>query len=263
VEYDGTDFCGFQFQPHMRTVAGELEATLSRLFDEPVKIAAAGRTDAGVHAVGQVISFATERDFPTERLALAANSLLPLDVSLREAARVPAGFSARLHALERRYTYVILNRTQPLATLRRFSHHEHRELDLARMRHAARDFEGTHDFISFCGVMPNDGNTVRTVRAVEIESEPPLLRLHFAAKGFLHRMVRVMTGTLLEIAVGRRPADAVPALLAARDRTVAGPTVPPQGLFLVGVAYADFDSNPGNLLPIGRIGSQRQSSEGT
>lgn len=255
MEYDGTDFCGFQYQPGVRTVAGVLEATLSRLFDEPVKIAAAGRTDAGVHAVGQVISFSTQRDFPFERLALAANSLLPLDVSVREAVRVPAGFSARFHARERRYTYLIVNRAQPLATLRRFSHHEHRALDIVRLRQAARDLVGTHDFVSFCGVLPNDGNTVRTIRAVEIEDEPPLLRLHFAAQGFLHRMVRVMTGTLLEIAVGRREVDAVPALLAARDRTAAGPTVPPQGLFLVGVGYADFDSNPDDLLPIGRIQS--------
>jgi tRNA pseudouridine38-40 synthase len=255
VEYDGTDFCGLQYQPDVRTVAGDLEATLSRLFDEPVKIAAAGRTDAGVHAVGQVISFESDRDFPIERLALAANSLLPLDVSLREAARAPSGFSARLHALERRYTYVIVNRAQPLATLRRFSHHEHRELDIDRLQRAAQDFVGTHDFLTFCGVLPNDGNTVRTMHTVELEHEPPFLRLHFAAKGFLHRMVRVMTGTLLEIGVGRREAEAIPGLLAARDRTLAGPTVPPQGLFLVGVAYAGFDSNPNNALAIGRAGS--------
>jgi len=251
VEYDGTDFCGFQYQPDVRTVAGELETTLSRLFDEPVKIAAAGRTDAGVHAVGQVVSFESDREFPIGRLALAANSLLPLDVSVREAARLHGGFSARLHALERRYTYVIVNRPQPLAALRRFSHHEHRELDIAALETAARDFVGTHDFVTFCGVLPNDGNTIRTVHAVEITYAPPVLRLHFAAKGFLHRMVRVMTGTLLEIAAGRRDAQTIPALLAARDRTLAGPTVPPQGLFLVGVRYADFDSNPRNALPIG------------
>lgn len=225
---------------------------LSQLFDEPIKIGAAGRTDAGVHAVGQVISFTTERTFPIERLALAANSLLPLDVSLREAALVANGFSARLDARERRYTYVIVNRSQPLAVLRRFSHHEHRALDLEALRRAANDFVGTHDFTTFCGIAPKDGNAERTVYAVEVESDPPLLRLHFRARGFLHRMVRVMTGTLLEIASQRRAADSVPALLAARDRAAGGMTAPAAGLFLVGVRYDDFDSNPTNTLPLGR-----------
>lgn len=238
---------GFQYQPFsLRTVAGELEAALSRIFDQPVKIAGAGRTDAGVHAVGQVISFTIERASPIEKLALALNGCLPADVSVRSADVVADGFSARFDALERRYTYVILNRPERSPALRRYAHHVYRTLDVDVLRRAAGDFTGTHDFVSFCGVLPDDGNTVRMVYGVEAEYDPPMLRLHFRARSFLHRMVRVMTGTLLEIASGRRAPDSIPALLAARDRSLAGVTVPPQGLSFSGVRYADFDSNPGD-----------------
>ncbi len=245
VEYDGTDFCGFQFQPQVRTVAGTLESTFSRLFDQPVKVSCAGRTDAGVHAVAQVVSFRAHARFPIEKFGLAANSSLPWDLSVREAARVAAGFDARAAALERRYTYVVLNRQAPSAVLRRFTHFEHRSLDLELMRSAAAPLVGEHDFVSFCGVLPERGGTVRTLYAVEIERRGDLVRLHFSAAGFLHRMVRTIAGTLLEVGSGRREPGAMEGILAARDRRAAGFTAPAQGLFFVGVRYADFDSGLG------------------
>ena len=215
---------------------------LSRLFDRSVKVTGAGRTDAGVHALGQVVSFVSHGAFPIEKLALALNSALPRDLTARDAARVESGFSARLHALERAYTYVVHNRREPSAVLRRFAHHEHRALDLERMREAAGAFVGTHDFVTFCGVLPERGGTVRTLRALELEREGELLRLHFRADGFLHRMVRVLSGTLLDVGAGRRQPGEAAAMLAARDRRAAGPTAPPQGLFLVDVRYPDFSS---------------------
>ena len=242
VEYDGTGFCGFQYQPRERTIAGELEAALSRLFDSPIKIAGAGRTDAGVHATGQVVSFAAHAAFPVDKLAIALNSALPPDITARDAAYAPERFSARLSAIERRYTYVVLNRPEPSAVVRRYAHFEYHALDAERMRRAACDLVGTHDFASFCGVLPEHGGTVRTLHALELESSGDLLTVHLRANGFLHRMVRIAVGTLLEIASGRRPADAIPAILAARDRRAAGLTAPPQGLFLTGVRYADFTS---------------------
>jgi tRNA pseudouridine38-40 synthase len=255
VEYDGTEFNGFQFQPHLRTVAGTLEAALSRLFDRPVKVTAAGRTDAGVHAAGQVISFIGHDGFPTEKLALALNSLLPADLSARDAARVEDGFSARLSALDRSYTYVIFNRAEPSALARRWSAFEHRRLDLDAMRVAAEDLIGRHDFRTFCGVLPERGGTIRTLEMLEIEREGDLVRLHFRADGFLHRMVRVITGTLLEVGGGRRTGD-LRALLAARDRRAAGLTAPPQGLSLVEVRYPGFSSRPaaGLSLPLAFAG---------
>jgi tRNA pseudouridine38-40 synthase len=242
VEYDGTDFCGLQFQTAVRTVAGEIERALSTIFAEPVKISAAGRTDAGVHASGQVISFRSERPFPEGRLALALNANLPADVSVRAAGIVPDGFSARFDAQERVYEYRILNRPQPSALDRRFAHHVHRPFDVVLARGAALDLLGEHDFVAFCGVAPERGGTVRTVHSLEIERAGDRIRLRIAGRGFLHRMVRISVGTLVEIATGRRdPAD-IPAILASMDRRRAGYTAPAAGLCLVGVRYPDFDS---------------------
>jgi tRNA pseudouridine38-40 synthase len=242
VEYDGTDFCGFQFQPELRTVAGELETALSRLFAHPVKVTVAGRTDAGVHAAGQVISFVAHDAFPVDKLSIALNTSLPADLSARDAARVAADFSARNSAQERRYTYAVVNRRDPSAVLRRFAHHEYRPLDLAPMHEAAAGLTGEHDFVTFCGNLPDRGGTVRTLDAIDIEREGELVRFHFRGGGFLHRMVRIIVGMLLDVGAGKRePAD-VAAMLAARDRRVAGPTAPPQGLVLAGVAYPGYSS---------------------
>ncbi len=243
VEYDGTDFCGFQFQPAMRTVAGELEAAFSTLFDAPIKIACAGRTDAGVHATGQVVSCATDRAFPFERVVLALNTVLPHDVRARASEIVADGFSARFHALERRYVYAILRRGYGSALLARRAYHFWRALDVERMRAAVPHLIGERDFRSFCGILPENGNTVRTVKHLAIEERGDLLRVEIAADGFVHRMVRTIVGTLLECGTGRRDPHAMAAVVAARKRSAAGLTAPAHGLYLAGVRYDDgFDS---------------------
>jgi tRNA pseudouridine38-40 synthase len=247
VEYDGTELHGFQRQPHVRTVAGELEAALFRIFREPISVTGAGRTDAGVHAVAQVVSFTVRRAFQPEKLALALNGNIASDVSVRALTPVPEGFSARFDALERRYLYQVFHRPERSAVLRRFAHHDHRLLDTVALRRAARDFTGEHDFRAFCGVLPEDGNTVRTVYSVDVEEEEPFVRLRFRARGFLHRMVRVMTGTLLDIAAGKLPPDGVLRMLAGSARCPVGLTAPPEGLFFLGARYIDFDSNPRDL----------------
>ena len=221
-----------------------METALSRLFDIPVKVTAAGRTDAGVHAVGQVVSFQAHERFPIDRLGIALNSALPVDLSARDAVRAPDGFSARLSAIERAYTYLVWNRREPSAPARRWSHFDYHELDVAAMREGAAALVGQHDFASFCGVEPDYGGTVRTLHAIEIERDGALVRLHFRGQGFLHRMVRIATGTLLEVGAGRRDPGEMPAILAALDRRAAGLTAPPQGLFLVEVRYPDFTSRP-------------------
>ena len=226
----------------MRTVGGELESALSQLFATPVKVTAAGRTDAGVHAAGQVISFISHDAFPIDKLSIALNTSLPPDLTARDAARVREGFSARNSALERRYVYAVLNRRDPSAVMRRFAHHEYRTLDLERMRAGAAHLIGEHDFVTFCGVLPERGGTVRTVNALEIERDGEIVRFDVRGAGFLHRMVRVIAGTLLDVGAGRRAPDDVAAMLAACDRRQAGTTAPPQGLVLAGVTYADFFS---------------------
>ncbi|MHB8145569.1 MAG: tRNA pseudouridine(38-40) synthase TruA [Vulcanimicrobiaceae bacterium] len=243
VEYDGTAFCGLQYQPAVRTVAGELERALSALLAEPIKISAAGRTDAGVHATGQVVSFRTVRAFPFERLALALNHELPGDLRVRAAEQAPERFSARFSAVERTYVYAILNRPGPSALLARYAYHVWTPLDVDRFEAGARHLIGEHDFRSFCGSLPQSGPTRRCVKAVTIERRGDLVRVSVCADGFLHRMVRTIVGTLVECGVGRRDPEALPAVLSAQMRGAAGLTAPPQGLYLAGVRYDDgFDS---------------------
>lgn len=211
---------------------------------QTVKVTPAGRTDTGVHAIGQVVTFRAHGRFPVERLAIAANSGLPGDLTVRDAERAPDGFSARFSARERHYTYAVLNRETPSAPLRRFTHHEYRPLDDGVMRAALALLEGTHDFASFCGVPPENGMTRRTLRRAEIRRDGAILRFDLHADGFLHRMCRVIVGTVLDIGAGKRAPGTVRQMLEARDRREAGLTAPPCGLFLAGVCYDDFDSHP-------------------
>jgi tRNA pseudouridine38-40 synthase len=222
-----------------------LEAALSRLFAEGVKVTGAGRTDSGVHASGQVVSLSTARRFPFERLGVALNSVLPPDCSVREAAIVESGFSARFSASERTYVYAILNRAQPDSLLARYAHHVSAQLDLGAMRAGATRLVGRHDFRSFCALpaLEPAPSTVRTVRRLTIESQGELIRVEVTADGFLRHMVRTIVGTLLECGRGRRDPSELQATLAGADRSVAGPTAPARGLCLAGVRYRDgYDS---------------------
>jgi tRNA pseudouridine38-40 synthase len=242
VEYDGTDFSGFQWQPGARTVAGILESVLGQLLGEELKVTAAGRTDAGVHATGQVVSLRTASRFPLERLSVALSALLPADCSIREVAVVAPDFSARFHARERTYVYTILNQTQPSALLARYAWHVARPLDRYAMEAGGAHFVGEHDFRSMATLAPGASGR-RTIRRLEIERRQDLLRIEVAANGFLHHMVRSIVGTLVECGLGRRDPAALPELLEARDRTAAGSTAPAHGLCLAGVRYADgYDS---------------------
>jgi len=243
VEYDGTDFCGLQYQPPpLRSIAAELESVLAKLFHERIKITAAGRTDAGVHATGQVISFRCERDFPLERLTLALNANLPPDISVRESHVAADDFSARFSAFERRYVYHTYHAPMRSALAHRFAHHFYGSLDLEKMRTAAAALVGEHDFRSFCGELPERGPTVRTVQAIDIEERREFIVVNLRADGFLRHMARTIVGTLLEVGNARRQAGGMHDILAARSREAAGPTAPAHGLYLAGVRYADLDS---------------------
>jgi tRNA pseudouridine38-40 synthase len=242
IEYDGTEFSGFQWQPGARTVAAVLEGALSKLLDERVKVTGAGRTDAGVHASGQVISLATQSHFPLERLPIALNAALPADCSVRDVAVTEPDFSARFSAHERTYVYAILNRPQPSALLARYAWHVARPLDLDRIRSGGTQFLGRHDFRSVATVPPG-APSVREVRRLVIDRCDELLRVEISANGFLHHMVRSIVGILVECGLGRRDPASLPGLLALCDRTAGGSTAPAHGLCLAGVRYADgYDS---------------------
>jgi tRNA pseudouridine38-40 synthase len=245
VEYDGTAFSGLQVQTEaVRTVGGELETALSRLFEEPIKLSAAGRTDAGVHACGQVVSFTTSRvGFPMERLAIALNTALTSDLSVRDVAIVDPEFSARFSAVERTYVYAILNRREPSALLARYAAHVWAPIDLDRFADASRYCIGTHDFRSFCATVPDNGITERTIHTMTVQERGHLIRVQIAGNGFLHKMVRTIVGTLIECGTGKRDPNSMPQILAARERKAAGLTAVPQGLYLAGVLYRDgYDS---------------------
>lgn len=254
VEYDGTAFCGFQQQqPSVRTVGAELERALAELFGERVVITAAGRTDSGVHATGQVISFSIPRIFPIERLALALNRLLPDDVTVRDIAEAGNDFSARRSATSRSYVYMMFCRPEPAALFSRYTWHVRRPLDLTAMREAAAHLVGEHDFRSFCGTLPESGPTVRVISFLGLERRGELIRVEVTADGFLHHMVRTIVGTLVECGRGRREPGTLLAILAARDRAAAGLNAPARGLYLAGVRYPNgYDSyreplDPGGL----------------
>ena len=217
---------------------------MSALLGERIAITSAGRTDTGVHACGQVVSFTTARiSFPLERFAIALHTRLPRDIRIRDVQAVDAAFSARFSALHRRYVYAIHARPLPSALLARYAWHVYRDIDIEAMRSAAAPLLGTHDFRSFCGTLPGSGNTVRSIEALDIVREGELIVVRVAANAFLHRMVRTIVGTLVESATERRDPMGTASMLAANDRAAAGRTAPAHGLYFAGVAYPDgYDS---------------------
>ncbi len=223
-------------------MCGSLEDALTELFQHPVKLTCAGRTDAGVHATGQVVSWKSAYPFPVERIALAANAKLPPDLSVREASLAPVGWNARYDARRRIYEYLIVNRPMRSAYLHRIAHHVYRAIDPDRFREAARDLLGEHDFVAFCGVLPDRGGTVRTIRSIDYETAGDLARVRIVGDSFLHRMVRNTVGTVIEIAQDLRPLDDIPRIIASKDRRQAGYAAPACGLTLAGVVYDDFSS---------------------
>jgi tRNA pseudouridine38-40 synthase len=236
VEYDGTDFHGWQLQPGLRTVQGELEAAIARLFGAPARAAAAGRTDAGVHAAGQVVSFHAERVLAPEIVRRALDALTGDDLSVRATDVVADDFDPRRRARRRRYVYRLWQRRAPSPFWRRFAWHVPYRLDVEAMASAAAQLIGEHDFSSLRAAGCDAAHPVRQVWSSELRRDGDLLCYEIEANAFLRHMVRNITGTLVEIGNAQRDADLRP-LLDARDRTLAGPTAPAHGLCLVEVVY--------------------------
>lgn len=237
VEYDGTGYHGWQLQPNGRTVQAALEDALAMLFREPVRVQASGRTDAGVHAAGQVVAFtsATLRDRRVIRSAL--NALTPRDVSIREVAEVADDFDPRRHAHSRVYEYRIWTQPWPSAFWHRYSWHIARSLDIRAMRRAATALSGKHDFSAFRAADCNAETPVRNVIHSGVTEAENMIVYRVQASAFLKHMVRAIVGTLVQVGSGDLPADAMVGILASRDRGRAGPTAPARGLTLVSVSY--------------------------
>jgi tRNA pseudouridine38-40 synthase len=240
VEYEGTRYCGWQLQPGGPTVQGELERALAIVLREPVRVRGAGRTDAGVHATGQVASASLSRPAgDLGRLERSLNALLPDDVAVRDLELADDAFDPRRHARSRVYVYRILNTPAPSPFWRRVAWHVMLPLDAAAMDTAARVLAGAHDFAAFRGADARETprSTVRVVLESRVERDGPLLVYRVEATAFLKHMVRNIVGTLVEIGRGERSGDEMAAVLAGRDRTRAGATAPPHGLTLVAVRY--------------------------
>jgi tRNA pseudouridine38-40 synthase len=237
IDYDGTDFSGFQKQPGRRTVQGELEFALGELFGEPIKVIGAGRTDAGVHATGQVISFLAGGTIPVDRICPAMNGALARDVRAKRAEAVADGFHARYSAKSRTYVYVVLNREMPSALLGRYTWRIGDPLDLADMRSASRPIIGVQDFASFGMPDRTGGSTIRQVFECRISRRRDLVLVRIRANAYLRGMARAIVGSLVEIGQRRRPAEGIAEILAALDRQAVRVTAPPQGLFLTRVEY--------------------------
>ncbi len=237
VAYDGTNYCGWQIQANGNTVEAELNRALSHLLGEEIRVIGASRTDAGVHACGNVCVFDTETRIPPEKICFAVNMGLPDDIAVQESCEVDPDWHPRHCDSTKTYEYRILNRPVPLPTRRLDTYFYYGDLDLSAMRRAAEYFVGTHDFASFCASGSAAESTVRTVYSCEISNDGDLITVRVSGSGFLYNMVRIMVGTLLLVGSGRLAPEDIPRILEARDRTEAGPTAPAKGLTLIGISF--------------------------
>lgn len=242
VAYDGTDFAGSQLQPQQRTVQGELERAIATLTGHPTRIRASGRTDAGVHALGQVVAFDSAREIPLKGFFLGINRSLPDDLRVQRTAYCPVGYDPRFDALEKTYRYLaqVGEAQNPLTRHRAYQLNRLWKLDLGAMRAAARELTGTHDYRAFRQADDVRENTMRTLHSIEVieayTGDPTMIAIEVRGTAFMKNMVRILAGTLIDVGRGRLPLASVPRMLGGEaDRIDSGQTAPAHGLTLVRV----------------------------
>ena len=260
VEYDGRAFCGWQTQPQGGAVQDALEAAMAKIAGQTINVVCAGRTDAGVHATGQVVHFDTDLVRPLTAWVRGVNTFLPDGVSVLWAQPVADEFHARFSAFGRRYRYLLLNRAQRPGVGNARVGWDHHPLDLERMRSAARLLLGEHDFSAFRAAGCQARTPVKLMRMAHVERRGELVVFDFEASAFLHHMVRNLVGSLVYIGQGRQPVDWMGELLMMKDRTLAAPTFSAAGLYLVGVCYEPWWGLPptSETMPLELEGALRQ-----
>lgn len=240
VQYDGTDFFGFQIQPEDRTVQAVLEEAIAKVgqADSP-RLVGAGRTDSGVHARGQVIHFDLAKRMPERSLLMGLNACLPADVAVTNVESVAGDFHARYDAKDKTYLYQIYNGPVRDPFLARYAYHHRYQLDAEKLEAGLKLFQGQHDFQAFASSKAEVKSFVRTIYQTDLTYDPGLnlYGLRFRGDGFLYNQIRIMVGTLLQVADGRRPVTDIEKILASKDRNLAGPTAAPQGLIMESVGY--------------------------
>jgi tRNA pseudouridine38-40 synthase len=237
IEYDGTDYVGWQIQPNGSSIQEMVEHALARLLGESVRVHSSGRTDAGVHARGMVVHFHTGRTLPIRAYQKGLNHFLPDDISVVTADTVASQFHARFSAKGKWYRYTLLPTAVSRPLCARYSWQLDESLDVEKMRLAAQYFVGEHDFSAFRGAGSDTRTTVRRIESCSFEMQDELIHFDVHGSGFLKNMIRIMVGTLVEIGTGRRSAASIPDLLSSGNRSEAGKTAPPQGLCLMEVYY--------------------------
>lgn len=242
IAYDGTAYYGWQVQPKVPTVEAEINKALSELLGEEVTVIGASRTDAGVHALGNVAVFDTESAFPPEKICLAVNNRLPADIRVMSSVEVAADFHPRKEKCSKTYEYKILNSKILIPTYRLYAYHIYYPLDPCLMREAAKYLTGEHDFASFCSVNTQVKDTTRTIYDLDVYKEGNMITIRVKGNGFLYNMVRIIAGTLIEVGRGKYPPDKIKEILNGCNRSLAGPTAPAHGLTLVKIEYENMNS---------------------
>lgn len=237
IAYDGTNYCGWQIQNNGITVEEVLNKTISELTKEDIAIIGASRTDSGVHALGNVAVFDTNSMIPADKMCFALNQRLPADIRILSSSLVDNDWHPRYCDTRKTYEYKILNRKIDIPTMRLYSYFVYFNLDVDKMREAAKYIVGEHDFKSFCSNRGQAQTTVRTIYYLDIVKEGDLITLRINGNGFLYNMVRIIVGTLIKVGIGVYPPEHVKEIIEACDRTKAGPKVPPEGLTLVEIEY--------------------------
>ena len=240
VAYDGTAYCGYQYQPELPTVEGFVNDALSELLRENIVTIGASRTDTGVHAYGNVAVFDSYTRIPAEKLALALNTKLADDIRITESLEVAADFHPRKNVIDKTYEYRINTAKIPFPTGRLYSYNVKHNLDIEAMREAAKYIEGRHDFTSFCSAKTDKEDKVRTVFQIDIEEAlRSELIIRVRGDGFLYNMVRIIAGTLVKVGEGKILPDEIPHIIERKDRGHLGTTLPAKGLFLMGIRYKE------------------------
>ena len=236
IQYDGTKYCGWQKQPNSSGIQGTIEYAIYEITKEKVNIIGSGRTDAGVHALGQVANFKTNSSIPAARIPNALNAKLPKDISIIDCQEVSDDFHSRYSATGKIYRYLIYNKPYRSPLYKDTSYHIRYELDIEKMRSEAKSLLGTHDFKGFMSSGSSVKDTVRTIHDISIENSGDLIALEVEGNGFLYNMVRIIVGTLVDIGRGRID-KSMEEIIASQDRGEAGHTAPAHGLFLKKVHY--------------------------
>ena len=238
--YDGTNYHGSQIQNNGETIEGVLKMELSSLLKEEVQIIGASRTDAGVHARGNVFVFDTESRIPSDKFTYALNARLPEDIRIQDSEEVPLDFHPRHQDTVKTYEYRVLNRKLPLPEYRLHAHFTYETLNIERMQLACKYFIGEHDFASFCAAGSQVESTVREIYDLHVKKEGDLVTISVTGNGFLYNMVRIIAGTLLKVGSGHFAPEDMEKIIEGKDRSLAGPTAPAKGLTLVKIRYPNY-----------------------